>query len=175
MVTKRLIVFLLAALLFSIWISCGGYDGWFPSGFFPEDYPSISNLTYSPTSAYLNSGGGTATVNAGFDFFDEKGNLSTSTYVIVDSAENWLSGETTPLTGFEGVKAGRINVRIIIPTTTLGDFSFHVYVTDIFGLNSDCLTGSFSITEASGSRGDFFPFSKTSEAFSRSCFFHSVI
>src|SRR5271157_1318967 len=27
----------------------------------------------------------------------------------------------------------------------------------------------------SGSREDFFPFSKTSEAFSKSCFFHSVI
>jgi hypothetical protein len=107
--------------------------------------PLISNLNYSPTSATLNSGGGTVTVTGSFNFTDADGNLSTVTWTVFDTLGNQIGSYTETITGAAGVTSGTISFIINGDTTESGNFSLNVYVTDITGLHSNTLSGTFLV------------------------------
>jgi N-acetylneuraminic acid mutarotase len=107
--------------------------------------PSLSNLRYSPTSVALNSGGGVAPITGTVDFVDAEGNLSTLTWTTFDAAGHQLSTQTVPLEGASGLAVGTGHATVQVSTTTPGDITFQVFATDTSGLQSNVLTGSFTV------------------------------
>jgi N-acetylneuraminic acid mutarotase len=93
----------------------------------------------------LNSGGGVTTITATVDFIDADGNLSTMTLTTFDAAGHELSTQTVPLEGASGLVAGTGHVAVQVSTTTSGNLTFQVFVTDTSGLQSNVLTGSFTV------------------------------
>jgi hypothetical protein len=125
---------------FLIISSCGGGGG----GGGAQTSPSITNLQYAPKGAYLNSGGGTATITGTLDFV---GDISTMTISVFDSNGNLVATETDPVQGAAGITSGTINISGIVDTTVLVELTFEVYLTNSSGQKSNVLTGSFKITE----------------------------
>jgi hypothetical protein len=140
------IAFLFTIAIFAI--SCGGGGGG-GGGTSPppppQNAPSISNLNYSPTSAFLNDGGGLVGVDVTFDFNDPNGNISTVTISVFDMRGNQIDTITVPVLGVSGDTSGTIMGTIDADTTVSGLFSFQMYVSDATGLQSNILSGTFPI------------------------------
>jgi len=77
----------------------GGGDGGGGGG----SAPDISNLSFSPTSTTVGSGGGLIPVSGTLDFVDSDGNVSTLTLTIFDSDDNQLESSTDPIQGISGL------------------------------------------------------------------------
>lgn len=109
--------------------------------------PSISNLSYFPTSAYVNDGGGQTDIIGTFDFIDPDGNLNSVTIIVQDSGGQIVQSETITITGVSGLTSGTIQGEFTITTTTAGNFTVQIYVTDTSGLRSNTIEFIFKILE----------------------------
>jgi hypothetical protein len=124
-------------------VACGGGGGGSSQ---PQHAPTISNLQYSPNTVVQGQGGGSITATGTIDFIDIDGNISTLTITSYDSLGNQTASNTSPITGASGITSGSIGIAAIVDTTVKGNFTFKIYVTDSTGLQSNVLTGTFSVT-----------------------------
>jgi len=109
--------------------------------------PSISNFSYSPTTVYVNEGGGQTDIAGTFDFTDPDGDLSSLTMTVFDSGGQIVQSETITIAGVSGLMSGTIQGSVTITTTTAGNFTVQIYVTDTRGLISNTIEFIFKISE----------------------------
>jgi N-acetylneuraminic acid mutarotase len=126
-------------------IRCGGNGG--DEGEGSGTAPSISGLSYSPTSVYVNEGGGQTDIVGTFDFTDPDGNLSSLVMIVLDSGGQTLQTSTIAIAGVAGLTSGTIQGAVTIPTLTAGNFTVQIYVTDTAGLRSNTIEFVFPIRE----------------------------
>ncbi len=129
---------------------CGGSSSDDPPSGLPStsgNEPGISNLQYPPTYVALNSGGGSATIIGTIDFADPDGDPATFTVEIYDSGDILLASDDYPLSDVDGAASGTAEVSFAIPTDAEGVFTFQVFLTDETALDSDSLTGTFTVVE----------------------------
>jgi hypothetical protein len=107
--------------------------------------PSISNLTYSPTAVYVNSGGGTGTVVGKFSYTDANGGLASVTLGITDASGATVTKTTSAVPAGTPPASGTLQGSVTFSTTVAGNYTIHVSVTDVAGLVSNELTGGFRI------------------------------
>jgi hypothetical protein len=100
-------------------------------------------LQYSPTSAPASSG--TATVTGTIDFTDADGNISIFT-INIYSGSTLISSTPTTIQGASGVISGTFNIIVYVGTGVPGSYAFGIHVTDSAGLQSNVLTGPFTVT-----------------------------
>ena len=124
------------ALLATILCSCGGEGG--SSSI--NSTPSISNLTFSPTSALQGEGNGSITVTGSITFTDAGGDLTT-----LHLTNPLGQSVTQPISGIGGAKSGTIQGQVTVSTQNAGHYTFEVYVSDSLGLSSNTLSGSFDV------------------------------
>jgi len=136
--------FFLGSLL--VLAACGGGGGGDDSNV-TNSAPRISSLSFAPTVVEVGFGGGLATIIGTFDFADANGNLSTVTLTVLDDGGTTISTETIGIVGVSGMTQGTIEGEVLVATTTLGDFTVQVFVTDTTGLRSNTLQGVFSVVE----------------------------
>jgi hypothetical protein len=105
-----------------------------------DSTPSISNLQFSPSSALQYDGNGMVTVTGTFNFTDAGKDLMTA-YLTSSSGAT----VTASLVGASGQSSGTLQGAVQIDTTTLGHFTFQLYVTDSAGKQSNTLTGAFDV------------------------------
>jgi hypothetical protein len=133
---------LLAALL----VACGGGggdgggDGGGESGSL-----LISNLTYNPTSVYVNFGGGQVTVSGSVTFANASGGIASATIEIVDSGGATVSTNSAPAAGGAGVTSGMVSGNVLAGTSVVDNYTIRVWITDLAGRISNILTGSFRV------------------------------
>jgi N-acetylneuraminic acid mutarotase len=136
------LVFAVAVALTTGLTACGGGgDGGSP----PKIAPSISNLTYSPTAVYVNSGGGTGTVTGTFSYTDANGGLASVTLTVTDASGVTVTRTATPIPAGTPPTIGTLQGSVTFGTTVAGNYTIRVSVTDVAGLVSNELTGSFRI------------------------------
>ncbi|HOS27753.1 MAG TPA: kelch repeat-containing protein [Deltaproteobacteria bacterium] len=129
---------------------CGGGSSSGSPGGLPStsgNEPEISNLQYPPAYVALNSGGGSATIAGSIDFADPDGDPATFTIEIYDSGDILLASDDYPLPDLDGEASGTAEVSFAIPTDAEGVFTFQVFLTDETALDSNSLTGTFTVVE----------------------------
>lgn len=135
-------IFAIAVTLASGLTACGGGgDGGSP----PKVAPAISNLTYSPTAVYVNSGGGTGTVVGTFSYTDTNGGLASVTLAVTDNSGATVTKTTTAVPPGAPPASGTLQGSVTFSTTVAGNYTIRVSVTDVAGLVSNELTGNFRI------------------------------
>lgn len=139
---RVILKYTLFLLSFAFVAGCGGNGGGSVG-----TAPSISNLLFSPSAVYVNEGGGQTDIVGTFDFTDPDGNLSSFTIIVQDSNGHTVQSETTAIAGVSGLTSGTIQGVVTIMTTTAGDFSVQIYVTDTSGLSSNTIEFIFTISE----------------------------
>lgn len=102
--------------------------------------PSISNLQYGPATVYLNEGGGTVMISGTVDFQDTGGDVTTARFISSAGADLVI-----PVSGMAGSASGTIQGSFTVGTTTLGDYTFDVWIVDANGSNSNHLSGTYSV------------------------------
>jgi hypothetical protein len=107
--------------------------------------PIISDLSYSPASTTVGGGGGTVSIDAYIDFADDDGNISTVTTVFYDADNNLISNNPISIPEYSGLTSGTIEITYYLDTSIEEDYYFEIYVTDTNDLESNTLTGIFSI------------------------------
>jgi len=110
--------------------------------------PSISNLQYSPTSATLNQGGGSITINGTYDFIDNGADLAGGSVTVKAFDINNIQtvNTNTPITAnVAGLTSGTLSGPATADTTVAGTFNFILYITDSNGNKSNELTGTFTV------------------------------
>lgn len=145
----NLVKFKTLALLFtiSVIIGCGGGGGGGNSGAAVStatQAPSIHDLTYSPSSAALNSGGGTVQIDYEFYFNDPDCIISTLTLTAFDMLGVQIDTATFPLAGPSG-EVGTISFSIGADTSQCGIFFIEMYVSGPTGLSSNKLSSSYLV------------------------------
>jgi len=101
--------------------------------------PTISNLRYSPTSAFV--GSGAVSVNGSVDFVAAGGDLSTVHISTSTGAQQSFS-----LQGVAGHRSGTLSGGLFrIDASQLLHFTFEVWVVDAGGLASNHLSGTFDV------------------------------
>lgn len=136
------LVFAVAVTLTTGLTACGGGgDGGSP----PKIAPSISNLTYSPTAVYVNSGGGSGTVTGTFSYTDTNGGLASVTLTVTDPSGATVTRTTTPVPSGGPPAGGTLQGSVTFGTSVAGNYTIRVSVTDVAGLVSNELTGGFRI------------------------------
>jgi hypothetical protein len=128
--------------------SCGGGGG---GGI--SDTPKISKAVISPSTVTQNQGNGTINVNLSMDFKDSGGDVTSFTLNTYDANKNQLTTDTVPISGASGVINGTITSTLPIPTTTIGNYTWKIFVTDAGSRTSNTLSGSFSITAPLNTQG----------------------
>ena len=118
--------------------ACGGGGGGGGGGA-ADSTPSISNLSYSPTSTVQMEGNGEIFLVGSFDFRDSGGDLE---LLHLSSQGETLS---IAIDGVAGLKSGTIEGSFLIDTTEIGSYAFEVYVTDKGGRQSNRLAGTFEV------------------------------
>jgi hypothetical protein len=137
-----ILLFAIAVTLASGLTACGGGgDGGSP----PKVAPAISNLTYSPTAVYVNSGGGTGTVVGTFSYTDTNGGLASVTLAVTDTSGATVTKTTTAVPPGAPPASGTLQGSVTFSTTLAGNYTIRVSVTDVAGLVSNELTGGFRI------------------------------
>ena len=131
------------ALLGSFVVGCGGGGGGSSSALDPL---WISNLSYTPTAAYVDSGGGQVTVTGSIAFSSANGGAASVTIEIADSGGTIVSTSTTPVAG-GGVMYGSVQGTVVASTIAIGDYTIRVTLTDAAGRVSNTLSGSFRVAE----------------------------
>lgn len=132
----------LTILLVILTTGCGGSGGGTAG-----TAPSISNLSYSPSTAYVNDGGGQIDIFGTFDFVDPDGNLDSLTIIVQDSGGQNVQSETITISGVSGLTSGTIQGAIAITTSMAGNFTVQIYVTDTIGFRSNTIEFVFKILE----------------------------
>jgi N-acetylneuraminic acid mutarotase len=125
---------------------CGGGGGG-GGGSHTSTAPTISNPSFSPSAVYVTTGGGTQWVHGEFDFADRGGDLASLTLTAYDEAGHLVDSVTSPFTDTAGMKSGTIALDIEADTSTAGNFTIHLTVTDRGGLVSNELTALFRVSE----------------------------
>ena len=138
----RQLIFITAVAFALASFGCGGGDG----SSQPQHAPRISNLQYSPNTAIQGQGGGSITATGTIDFNDIDGNILTLTITYYDSLGHQIATNTSPITGASGITAGTIGIAAIVDTTVKGNYTVEIYISDSTGLQSNVLTGTFSVT-----------------------------
>jgi hypothetical protein len=106
----------------------------------PTDHPpGITNLKYSPASAYQTASG-TVLVAGSVDFADTGGDM-----VRLDVATSWGAAESFSTLEFKGVTSGTARFYIGVPTSQIGLQTFDVSVVDGQGKVSNRLAGAFDV------------------------------
>ena len=105
-----------------------------------DSTPSISSLSFSPTSALQGDGNGSITVTGSVTFTDAGGDLTT-----LHLANSQGQNITVPVSGLAGMMSGTLQGQFTVSTQNAGHFTFEVYVSDSLGLSSNKLSGSFDI------------------------------
>jgi chitinase len=108
--------------------------------------PEISNLSLSPVSANMGSGGGQILVSHSFDFVDKNGDVSNVTLSVFNSNNRLIYTNTSPIQGISGKNSGTIQGGINADTSIAGEYTFEFYLTDTTNLKSNTLGGNFLIT-----------------------------
>ena len=111
----------------------------------PNTAPSISNLSYSPTSTTVGSNGGMITVTGSIDFSDGEGNVSILYIAILDSTDNRIQQIEEVLEGLTGITSGEISFEVSVDTTGAESYTFEIYVVDVYGSESNELVGAFDV------------------------------
>lgn len=140
---KNYLIFsVLVALLLTLSCGGGGDGGGSSSGGGSNSgaNPSIANLEFSPNSAPQGEGGGAVTVMFTINFSDPDGNVSTLTF------KSPAKTNTVPVNNVNGLKTGQLRITSTKDTSTKGIFPFEIWVTDSAGLDSNHLTGTFTVT-----------------------------
>ncbi len=130
------VVLLFFSYLMVIVTSCSGGGG----GTQTAHVPSISNLRYTPTSAFLNQGNGTVNVTGTIDFIDTGGDVLEAHFTSSAGANL-----TLPIAGMSGQTSGNIQGIFTVADTTVGDVTFDIWLVDVAGNSSNHLTGTFSV------------------------------
>jgi hypothetical protein len=107
--------------------------------------PTISNLSYSPSVADYQSGGGAITITGTISFNDPAGQLA-SIMITTSGGGN----VTIPATGASGHTSGSLTGSFQVSTNTAGHFTFDVWVVDTNGSTSNHLSGSFDVVSIPG-------------------------
>jgi len=134
---------LVSLALVAILAACGGGGGGGGSSLRPA---TISSLAFSPTGAYVASSGGTVTVNGSFSFAGANGGAATVTISILDAAGTKVTSTTTAIPNGANLTSGLVLGSVMASTATPGIFSIVVTLTDMAGLVSNALSGSFRVT-----------------------------
>ena len=143
----RLICLALELCMLLVVAGCGSGGG--SGGNTQGTAPTIANLNYSPSSAQLNDGGGSAIVTGTIDFTDPDGDVFSFTIATFTSAGQPLSTTTTPIQSAAGSTSGAIAVSVAVPTTTIANYTFQVFITDAAGHASNQISGTFSVVAGS--------------------------
>jgi N-acetylneuraminic acid mutarotase len=109
----------------------------------PLGQPTISNLHYSPDSAYASTT--PMTFYGNITFLDHDGDLSSVTLTIVNSSGATVSTITTPIEGASGVAQGTLEGWITATVSIADNYTLQVYVTDVRGFQSQVLSGPVRI------------------------------
>jgi len=117
--------------------SCGGGGGGGGGGS-AGSAPSISNLQYSPSSAF--GGTGPALVMGSAQFSAPQGNLAS--FHLTTSAG---ATQSVSLAAAAGLTSGTIQGAFQIDTSQLGNYTFDVWVVDSGGNVSNHLSGTFDV------------------------------
>lgn len=122
-------------------MACGGGGG---GGSTPSaTAPTISNLQYSPQSAYASA---TPTVFAGqLNFADPDGDLASATLTVVGSTGAVISTVTTPIQGATGITSGALQGSATAALPAADTYALQMYVTDARGLRSNTLSGAIRV------------------------------
>jgi hypothetical protein len=130
---------ILPLLLFATLGGCRGGGG----GGSIDTTPSISNLSFSPTSALQGDGNGSITVTGSVSFNDPGGDLTTL-HLTNSQGQNI----TVPISSIAGMKSGTLQGKFTASTQNAGHYTFEVYVSDSLGHSSNKLSGSFDVNPA---------------------------
>jgi hypothetical protein len=123
--------------------ACGGGG----DGASPAHPPSISLLSYNPTSFPVSSYG-TAIADGSVYFTDSGGDVATVTIRVTDSQGNEVSSLSMPIYGAEGQVSGTIGGAVQVPTSVAGLYTVHLSISDSRGDMSNELDGVVTITPA---------------------------
>ncbi|MEJ2397667.1 MAG: DUF1566 domain-containing protein [Gammaproteobacteria bacterium] len=135
--SKRLIFVILPCL--AILAGCGGGGETSSS-----NAPSIQNLNYSPSGAFLNDGDGSITINGSIDFTDPDGNVSSYYLTIYDSNKNVVTSLSGAIPA-TGITSGTLLISLLVGTSKVENYSFAVYIKDTQDNSSNTLTGLFPV------------------------------
>ena len=133
--TSAFLSLTLSALLIA---GCGGGGG---GGSEPpaSHPPSISNLLYSPATAYQVPNG-TATISGTLDFADDGGDITSLRMVSSGGTD-----VTVPTPALSGYKSGTATGAFEVPVDQVGKYTFEVWMTDSQGSSSNRLSGTFEV------------------------------
>ena len=105
----------------------------------PDHAPSISGLSYSPSTA-TQGAGGTVDINATVAFADTGADVSVMR--VMSSAGTDLA---VPMPTLRGLKNGTSAATFTLPVDTVGKISFDVWLVDGRGSSSNRLSGSVDV------------------------------
>lgn len=140
---RNRLAYYMAAVMLAI-AGCGGGDG-DSINYGGGATPVISASVFTPESARINDNGGQITVIATINFSDPDGDLRSATINILDDAGNTITSQVITIANVDGVTSGTIQGVVTVSTTTVGDFTVRVFVTDSLNLQSNQLEGVFSV------------------------------
>ncbi len=123
--------------------SCGNGGGSAGSG-----TPSISGLSFSPTSV-PKSAGGSATVTGSIQFTDSGGDIASLNLTVLDSSGRQIAATSNPIQGAAGGTSGQIQGVFQVSTSTAGIFTFNVWIVDSAGARSNTLSATFQVVPVS--------------------------
>lgn len=118
--------------------SCGGDGG----GDEPSHPPSISNLTYSPATAYQIAGGSVA-ITGSVDFTDAGGDV-VSLRLVTSGGDDL----TVPTPTLSGVTSGTATGTLAVSVDKVGQYTFEMWLVDGRGSLSNRLSGTFEVLPA---------------------------
>ena len=101
--------------------------------------PSIRSLRFSPTTA-VQAAGGTASILAAVDFTDTAGDIASMRVTTSAGADL-----TIPLANLGGITSGAATGTFVVPTDTVGTYTFEVWLVDGKDGASNKLSGTFEV------------------------------
>jgi N-acetylneuraminic acid mutarotase len=140
-----------------VFTGCGGSSGGGSGSNNGGVMPTISGLSFSPTTARVDDNGGQVNVSATIDFSDPDGDLRSATINVLDAAGTTVTSQATTIANVDGVISGTIQATVTASTSTVGDFTVQVFVTDARALQSNSLEGLFSIRSPAWVAGTAMP------------------
>jgi hypothetical protein len=119
----------------------GGSSGSGPTTSPPDSTPAISGLQISRATAPQFEGNGSIQLTGSVNFSDAGGDVTT---LHLSTSQGQVLQQT--ITGTAGAQSGTIQGAVTIDTSTIGRYTFEVYVTDAGGRRSNTLSGTFEVT-----------------------------
>ncbi|MBT8108015.1 MAG: hypothetical protein KJP17_07245 [Gammaproteobacteria bacterium] len=150
MTGTRLTTLALAILILHSLAACGGgggSDGGSGGGGQVGTAPTISNLSFSPEAAYVDTDGGQVNVIGTVDFADPDGDIESLTIVVLDSTGQVIDDITALIEGIGGSASGTIQGELVADTSVAGTYTVRVHVTDSRNHQSNRLEDIFRVTE----------------------------